>query len=370
MSHFSFLKRITPVITAMVIIGSLLTACVSTPENTIAADSVISLNGSGFNNQTAYNFVKEMKTGSTFGTEDKLISFPYEGYWGIEAEATENTVSIRAYSNLEYEPEIVNVTLSGKDGETVLTDSINYDEYYTLSLDSGAYRVNTVFAVNDLEITNELNIFVDNKEAWLCETTWMDEKSFTKRRNEFLSLMSETEVTPGNSLDWKAVTHNGRNYDNEEWAALSETVITDKSKSEGYKVMQLHDWLCDNTAFDDYALDTFGTNREDYYSDSSGKYDLYDTRVGVCTDVAEAFMIMCRYNGIPCVICENDGHRWNAVYINDFWYETDLTNDMYRRAVSEDMSEIILNGSRGYTPIDLSSNILAVNPVCSGSEGK
>ena len=220
--------------------------------------------------------------------------------------------------------------------------------------------MNTVFAVNDLEITNELNIFVDNKEAWLCETTWMDEKSFTKRRNEFLSLMSETEVTLGNSLDWKTVIHNGRTYDNEEWAALSETVITDKSKSEGYKVMQLHDWLCDNTAFDDYALDTFGTNREDYYSDSSGKYDLYDTRVGVCTDVAEAFMIMCRYNGVPCVICENDGHRWNAIYINDFWYETDLTNDMYRRAVSEDMSEIILNGSRGYTPIDLSSNILDV----------
>ena len=145
--------------------------------------------------------------------------------------------------------------------------------------------------------------------------------------------------------------------------------VTSTEMTDVQKAKALHDWLCDNTAFDDYALDTFGTNREDYYSDSSGKYDLYDTRVGVCTDVAEAFMIMCRYNGIPCVICENDGHRWNAVYINDFWYETDLTNDMYRRAVSEDMSEIILNGSRGYTPIDLSSNILAVNPACSGSEG-
>ena len=361
MGHFPFLKKIPHIFLSAIIIASLLTACSKKPESKIDAGSVIGLTGYGFTNQTAYNFVKEMKTGSTFGTEDKFIFFPYEGYWGIEAEVAEKTVSFRAYSNLGYEPEIVKATLTGKDGEEDLTDRIHYDEFYTLSPEPGAYRLNTVFAVGGCEITNELYIFADSGEAWLCEATWMDEDYFTKRRNEFHALMSEAGITPENSLDWEAVTHNGRAYDNEEWAALSETIITEDDRSDGYKVMLLHDWLCDNTAFDDYALDIFGTNREDYYGDYSGKYNLYDTRVGVCTDVAEGFMIMCRYNGIPCVICENDGHRWNAVYINNIWYETDLTNDMYRRAESEDLSVITLSGSRGYTPIDLSSNILSVN---------
>lgn len=353
------MKKRIRIIAFTIILTLLLTACNTTPERKVTADSVVNLSGYGFTNQTAYNFVKGMKTGSTFASEDSYISFPYEGYWGIEATTEGKTVYLRAYSNLDYEPEIISITLSGKGSENDLTDQIGFDEYYKFNPEPGAYRVSSVFAVNDYEITNVVDIFVDD-EAWLCEVTWMDEKEFTKRRNEFKTLMSEAGFTPQNSLDWKSVTHNGRAYDNEEWAALSREIILDDDKSDGFKVMLLHDWLCDHTAFDDYALDIYGTNREDYFSDFSGKYDLYDTRVGVCTDVAEAFMIMCRYNGIPCVSCANDGHRWNAVYINDIWYETDLTNDMYRKATSEDMRKITQEGSRGYSAVNMNNSILEV----------
>ena len=354
-------KRIIRILASTIIITVLLTACTAAPERKVAADSVIDLTGYGFAKQTAYNFVKSMKTGSTYGTEDKFISFPYEGYWGIDATVEARTVFLHAYSNLDYEPEIISVTVSGKHNETVLTDNINYKDSYAISLESGAYRLNTVFAVNDCEITNALYIYVDDDEAWLCEATWMDEDSFGKRCNVFKTLMSEAGYTPDNTLDWKSVTHNEKSYDNVEWAELSASIITDDKWSDGYKVMLLHDWLCDNTSFDDYALDTFGTNRADYYGDYSGKYDLYDTHVGVCTDVAEAFMIMCRYNGISCVTCANNGHRWNAVYINGIWYETDLTDDMYKRAISEDMSVLTNSGSRGYTAIDLNNELYEVN---------
>ena len=343
------------------IIALLLSACMKAPEKTVNSDSVISLNDYGFINLTAYNFVKEMKTGSTFGTENKAITFPYEGYWGIEANAKDKNVLLRAYTNLDYEPAIERITVSGKDGETVLTDQIGYENFYELTLDSGAYRIDAVFEADGFEITNVLYLFADRNEAWLCEATPMDEESFTKRRNEFRTLISEAGITPENSLDWKSVTHNGKAYDNEEWAKMSAEIISENGRSDGFQVMLLHDWLCDNTAFDDYALDTFGTNRADYYGDYSGKYDLYDTRVGVCTDVAEAFMIMCRYNDIPCITCANDGHRWNAVYINGIWYETDLTNDMYNSATNEDMGVFTQNGSRGYAAIDMDNNILEVN---------
>ena len=355
------MRKILKIIILSGIITFLLAACNVKEESTVGPDSVISLTGYGILNQTAYNFVKAMKTGSTFGSEDKVISFPYEGYWGIEAAAEEKNVFLRAYSNLDYEPEIVRITLNGKGGETDLTDKIGYDDYYEISPEPGAYRIDAVFAAGGFEITNVMYIFVNHDEAWLCEATWMDEESFIKRRDEFRTLMSGAGVTPENSLDWKSVTHNGKAYDNEEWAALSGEIIPDEECPDGFKVMLLHDWLCDNTAFDDYALDTFGTNRADYYGDYSGKYDLYDTRVGVCTDVSEAFMIMCRYNGIPCVSCANNGHQWNAVYINGLWYEMDLTDDMVNKAEDEDLSIFTKNGSGDYTAIDMSNNILEVN---------
>ena len=355
-------NKIRIVILAGIII-SLLASCTTVPKGSVVTGSAVNLTGYGLANQTAFNFVKTMKTGSTYATEDKYISFPYEGYWGMEAVAEKNTVSLRTYSNLDDEPEIVSVTLSGRSNETILTDNINYREFYSLNLDSGVYRVNTVFAVNGVDITNTLYIFVDYEEAWLCEVTWMDEKQFARRRGEFETLMSKADFTSENILDWKSVTHNGKDFDNEKWAALSDTIIPKDELPEGYKVMLLHDWLCDNTAFDEYALDTYGTNREDYFSDYSGKYNFYDTRIGVCTDIAEAFMIMCRYKGIPCVTCANDGHRWNAVFINGIWYEMDLTNDMYHRATSEDGSEFTERGSRDYTAVDMNNNILEVNAI-------
>ncbi len=313
-----------------------------------SADAVIDVSDYGLNNTTAYNFVKTMTTGSTFTTENKIVSFPYEGRWGITASAVGTTVNLKAYSNLGYNPAITNVRLVGATTNN-LNGNINYTNDYSLTLTPGAYEVETTFVVNGYEITNEVGIYVDNDEVWLCEYTFADVATFSDRRAAFNTLMSNAGYTPNNSLSITNI-----NCDTSEWSAFANEVITDDSWSDGYKVMIIHDWICDNIAFDNYSSNVTHEHR-DYGANST-----WNTHVGVCTDAARIFMIMCRVNGIPCVTCTSGTHMWNAVCINGIWYEMDISNDMYRTVETEDMTVVTTRNTPSYSPNGGSETIIGV----------
>ena len=302
-----------------------------------SADAVIDVSNYGFNNTTAYNFVKTMTTGSTFTTENKTVSFPYEGRWGVTTSAVGTTVNLKAYSNLGYNPTITNVSLVGA-ATNSLNGNINYANDYSLTLNPGAYKVKTTFVVNGYEITNEVGIYVDNDEVWLCEYTFTSTTTFSSRRASFDTLMSNAGYTPDNSLSITNI-----NCDTSEWSAFANEVITDDSWSDGYEVMIIHDWICDNIAFDNYSANVIHEHR-DYGANST-----WNTHVGVCTDISRIFMIMCRVNGIPCVTCTSGTHMWNAVYINGRWYEMDVSNDMYKTVETEDMTVVTTRDTPSYS---------------------
>lgn len=258
----------------------------------VNADSVIDIKGQGFWPNTAYNFVKTMTTGSTFTTEDKTVSFPYEGRWGINAYAEGKILNLKAYSNLGYDPVISSVMLSSLNQDVSITNNVNYTTYYALDMS-------------------------DASGAYTCDTT--------------------------------------------KWAELSATIITDPDWSDGYKVMMIHDWICGNIAYDNYRVNTLNTPRDMYYGDCTGTYSVYNTRTGVCFDVSHIFLIMCRYNGIPCMTCESASHQWNAVYVNGIWYEIDMTSDIHRFTNSEDVNSITASGNASYTATNYGNSLYSIN---------
>ena len=334
----------------------------------VNADSVIDITGQGLWPNTAYNFVKAMTTGSTFTTENKTVSFPYEGRWGIDAYAEGKTLNIKAYSNLGYNPTISSVMLSSLNQDVNITSNMNYDTYYAIDLSnaSGTYKIATTFVVNATYITNELIVYVDSNEVWLCELATLDVNSLIARRNTFNTYMSDLNFTPENQLGitdiaYPHVQTGAYTCDTTKWAELSTTIITNPDWSDGYKVMMIHDWICENIAYDNYRVNNLPTPRDLYYGDCTGTYSVYNTRTGTCFDVSHIFLIMCRYNGIPCMTCESASHQWNAVYINGIWYEIDLTSDIHRFTNTVNVNDVITNGSATYSATDYGSALYTIN---------
>ena len=334
----------------------------------VNADSVIDITGQGLWPNTACNFVKTMTTGSTFSTTNKTVSFPYEGRWGIDAYAKGKILYLKAYSNLGSDPDISNAVITSPIQEINITNNLNYNTYYAIDMSnaSGAYKIAATFIVNSTYITNELIVYADSDEVWLCELATLDVNTLLARRKTFNTYMSDLGFTPENQIDLTEVTYphvqtDSCTCDTMKWAELSDTIITDNTWSDGYKVMMIHDWICENIAFDNYRVNTLGTPRDAYYGDYTGTYSTYNTRTGVCADLSHIFLIMCRYNGIPCMTCENKTHMWNAVYINGIWYEIDLTKDVHRFTNTEDVNQITTNCEVTYTAVNYGNSLYSIN---------
>jgi len=108
------------------------------------------------------------------------------------------------------------------------------------------------------------------------------------------------------------------------------------------KTKVIHDWICDNIAYD--AKMYFGLTRytgQDYIS-------VIKKKMGVCAGYAALFNKMCSLAGIESIIINGyskgfgytgnidsgPDHDWNAVKINNKWYLVDVTWDaghLYRR---------------------------------------
>lgn len=341
------------------------------PDNPIQVDenSVIDVTDEGIYPTTAYNFTDAMTTGSTTTTEDSIISFPYEGRFGIDAYTEGKTVYLKAYSNVGTNPRISSVELTGHDNTIDLTGEINYNDYYALDLTgfAGVRKLSTTFVVNGIKITNKLIIYIDTDEAWLCELTALSVDDFNARQDRFNTIMSDLNFTPENQLEIDEITYprapvDGARCDTQRWADLSEEIITNPNWSDGRKVVMLHDWICNNIAYDRYRTNVIHTSRDIYHHDYSGTYSVWNTRTGVCGDVSNIFVIMCRHNGIPCMTCEDGvNHQWVAVYINDEWYEMDLTQDMYRITMNSDVNDITIRDALTYNYTNMSSELYSIN---------
>ena len=324
----------------------------------ITSDSIVD-SGIGYL-ITAYDFTDSMKSGSSVVTENnQASSFPYEGRYGVDAYIDGMTLYAKAYSNMGYNPTIESVAIKTADGRTVSVNGINYNGYTQINLSgySKTCRLVTTFDYNGFSVENKLNVYVNVDEAWLCKLTSMSVNEFSSRRDKIATITSDLDITPENSLGLDEIMYpitDGDRFrrDTDLWAELSEEIITDDSWSDEYKVVLIHDWIVNNIAYDSYRQYTLNTARDYYNHDWSGTYSVYNTHTGVCFDLSHIFLIMCRHNGIPCVILENDTHIWNGVWLDGKWQELDLCDDVNRFTKTADTTVITTTGAPGYGSLD------------------
>jgi transglutaminase-like putative cysteine protease len=122
------------------------------------------------------------------------------------------------------------------------------------------------------------------------------------------------------------------------------------------KVKVLHDWICDNIAYDVETAFERGINRpQDYVS-------VLKNRKAICSGYTNLFNQMCRLASIESIgisgyskgfgykgyIGANPDHDWNAVRVNNKWFLVDVTWD----AGHVDYKTYIKNYSTDYLFLD------------------
>lgn len=115
--------------------------------------------------------------------------------------------------------------------------------------------------------------------------------------------------------------------------------ITAKCSNDASKTKAVHDWICQNIAYDMTRT----------YAGESGIEAAFTKGYAVCGGYAQLTSLMCRAAGVPCMEIngyakglleegdQNKGinHAWNAVYYNGTWNYLDTTWDSANRYYGE-----------------------------------
>lgn len=286
--------------------------------------------GIGRDGTSAYTRMCYGITGYVDNTKHILYVTPYNDY------PDEFKLTITDYT-LETDTKSANLE---KNFKTKALDISNYA--------NGLYRVKVTFSNKKY---GALYFYVNGGKAYTCSTMTMSDseyKKFKARRERIDTLVDLYDASPENSLDMTQLCYpiheelyKGYNArcDVERWAELSHEIVNDNMPNDA-KVFAFHEWMTNNLAYDEYSAFTLGMGRMYSYGDYTGKWHVYTTKTGVCTDFSNILVIMCREHNIPCNTIENDGHTWNIVYLNGNWMEIDLTLDITAWVYGKDVTKV------------------------------
>lgn len=94
------------------------------------------------------------------------------------------------------------------------------------------------------------------------------------------------------------------------------------------KILAIHDYICDETTYDDDAADREMSSDGEYIDKTAHTaYGLLFEHESVCQGYASLFYRMCNMIGIDSRIIINDIHGWNIVKLGDYYYDIDCTWD-------------------------------------------
>lgn len=86
--------------------------------------------------------------------------------------------------------------------------------------------------------------------------------------------------------------------------------------SEREKIKRIDWYVCDRIAYDKTC-----------YAWPSQVLTQDGITHGACMSYAYSFLVLCHQAGIPCVFKHGDNHQWNSVYVEDQWWDVDVTAD-------------------------------------------
>lgn len=169
-----------------------------------------------------------------------------------------------------------------------------------------------------------------------------------KNRQTLEGYMASKNLTPDQFLTTENLYYPiypekaGENTDIDYWVKKS-SELTDPSWSTEHKAAALYKYCLDTFAYDSFSCNNKTMSRIFYYNDFSGKYNISQTGVGICSDFANVFAIMCRAQNIPAVTPRSvaEKHQWAAFYSENYdrWISVDISNDIHWFVGTEDLSK-------------------------------
>ena len=331
-------------------------------KSTINNDSIID---SGLKTRiTAYDFRKEMKVGIAFSDDWKSwAEIPQEGQFGVTAKVDGQKVKFQLYSNISTKPSLTyasstknGITYTGvtttKKGNIDINKWITYNDDNALAFGTADNNTTSTvvlkFKVDGHESTLHVYIYKDeNGDLWLCRCTTSPKKTLQARIDKINKYLKACGITPENSLSVDEILYpiNDNEKQNwkchtQKWADLSDSLVK-SSWSDERKVLAIHDWISKNIAYDYWQYRNLSCPRDWYYKDFSGKYSVWKSHTGTCYDMTQIFIIMCRAQGIPAITCESSSHEWVIYYVNDRWYECNITWDCNSKVNGKDVTNVV-----------------------------
>jgi len=232
------------------------------------------------------------------------------------------------------------------------------------SYKNGMYKITGVFKIDGKESECSAYLFINCKsndradnEFYLCQGIKHlkgKDNNFNPmdRRITLQNLLSQSGVNEENALtaDTQYPAFVPREFDDSQyWKDLAHEIVKGNEKSSyNYQALLLHDWMTSHMKYDWYKVNVLKYPR---YHPNGTSVDtsnyLSKNSTGVCLDFACIYTIMCRECGIPAVVVSNDTHAWNAIYLDNRWYEVDLTYDVNRYVRGKDLS--VVEGDQLYS---------------------
>lgn len=138
----------------------------------------------------------------------------------------------------------------------------------------------------------------------------------------------EGKLVPGNIADRKVISQQISEFNSA--VALVVNSVPEKSQFEKEKFM--HDYIGNNTLYSDITAQRFiNNNLSIEYDYTFSVYGVLVNHLAVCEGYAKAFQFLCYLTGINVTSVTGTSkdipHMWNAVCINNKWYQVDVTWD-------------------------------------------
>lgn len=122
-------------------------------------------------------------------------------------------------------------------------------------------------------------------------------------------------------------------YDNEKINKINEKIneiysnIVKDNMTDYEKIKVVHDYIINNTSYDDERAEQIKNNNIDVTSDSSTAYGVLFNKKAICSGYTDTMALFLDKMGIKNLKIVGSNHIWNAVYLDGKWFHLDLTWD-------------------------------------------
>jgi hypothetical protein len=125
--------------------------------------------------------------------------------------------------------------------------------------------------------------------------------------------------------------------------------IITEDMNEAQKLCAIYDWLCEKVQYHRPLATAAGSHHQDAEHFPEG---VLEHHLAVCDGIAKTAVILCRMEGIPCLLTEGTGaeggHAWNVVCCEGVWYTFCATYGMMEVDAESGMAQT-LGGPLGWT---------------------